>query len=427
MTTDEVPGVNVVALDCDGGHDAPMESPPTPTQPPQPSPRAAPSGIHNPAVAAAPFVYLDHNASAPPCAAALSVIAEWVRGGALGNPSSRHWPGQRARASLERARDQVAAGMGVRAEDLIWTSGATEADDLGIAGAPQPAAIAWAAIEHPAIAGPCRAVRDRGAVAIMLPTRDDGRLDVERAQPLLAAAPRPLLCVVAAVHHELGTVQPLAALRAAMAPGDRMHVDAAQAAGRIALAAVCGIADSVAISGHKCGGVAGAGALWLRPGQPLRARVEGAQERGLSGGTENLLGALALGAAATEWSQRAAAHADLRPLRDALRRGVADAWPGALRQGPRDPAEETGHVLSVALPGADAQALVEALDVEGVAVSAGAACSSGSGQPSPAIAALHGEARARQTLRFSLGVGTGPDDIAAACAALSRIAARARR
>ncbi len=422
MTTDEVLGVNAVALDSAGGHDGPMDPPLSTSSPPSSLP---PNG--GPGPAAPPTVYLDHSASAPPCNAALDAIAALLRRGAWGNPSSRHWLGQRARASLEHARDQLAGGLGVRAEDLLWTSGATEADDLGIAGAPQPAAIAWATIEHPAIVGPCRAVRDRGAVAVELPTHPDGKLDVARAQALLAAAPRPLLCVVAAVHHELGTIQPLAALRAALAPGDRLHVDAAQAAGRVDMQAVSRCADSVAVSGHKCGGVAGTGALWLRPGLPLRARVEGAQERGLRGGTENLLGALALGAASEEWTRRVEAHLPLRGLRDALWRSVADVWPGAVRQGPQDPADETGHVLSVALPGADAQALVEALDVEGVAVSAGAACSSGSGQPSPAIAALHGEARAKQTLRFSLGVGTTQEDIVAACAALARVRARLPR
>ncbi|MEY3014521.1 MAG: hypothetical protein RIT45_3256 [Pseudomonadota bacterium] len=372
---------------------------------------------------------LDHNALSPPCPEAIAAARAWLDRGPHGNPSSAHREGQRARSTLEWARAAVAAGCGVDAERVVFTSGATEADRLGILGAAEAigarGTVAWLAIDHPALVQTAEALVARGWSALPLPVDDGGRLDVLAATAALDAAAGPCVVAIAAVHHELGTIQPLAPLFAH--PNvTHLHVDAAQAPGRLALAEVAASAHTLALAAQKCGGFAGTGALIVGAGVRLRATQPGRQERGLRGGTENLLGAVAFAAAMAALPARAAEHAALRARRDAIAAAIRGSCPEAVRRGPLEPAHETGHVLSVTLPDAEAEAWVAALDVEGVAVSAGAACSSGTQDPSPAITALHGAHAARHTLRLSLGPAIDDDAVAQVAAAFARVAERMR-
>lgn len=358
------------------------------------------------------LLYLDHNAQTPASEAARRAVQGLVADAGLGNPSSLHLRGQRARAALDRARSAVAAACGVSAERVVFTSGATEADALGVVGVARRLAtagtIATLAIDHPALTSAAASLAASGWQALALPFDGGGRLDVPAAVAALAAVQAPRLIAIAGVHHELGTLQPIAELRAALDAlpgGGHLHVDAAQAAGRCDLHALAAWADTLALSAQKCGGFAGAGALIVGRGVTLEALQAGSQERGLRGGTENLLGIVAFGAAAADLEARRAVHAALRQVRDDAAARLLARCPSAIRRGPTTPAHETGHVLSLTVPYADADAWVAALDVEGVAISAGAACSSGTATPSPAIAALHGAAAARRTLRISFGPG----------------------
>lgn len=357
------------------------------------------------------LVHLDHNAATPPCPAARAAAREILDHPELGNPSSSHLRGQRARARLDAARRQIANVCGVDTEAVVFTSGATEADAIGIRGAAQARAagrgsVAWLGFDHPAITKPAEALVAEGWTAVEIAHDRYGRIDIDTTVTRLAAAPAPRLLAIAAVHHELGVIQPVQALLQASAETaaiDHLHLDLAQAAGRLPLKPLIACADTAALSAQKCGGLAGSGALIVGPGARLAAQQAGRQERGLRGGTQNLIGAVAFGAAATELEQRRRDHRGLRPLRDAVLRMVQLRLGEVRRFGDCEPDGETGHVLSIAMPWADADVWVAALDVEGVAVSAGAACSSGLGQPSPAATALAGPDVARRVVRLSLG------------------------
>lgn len=413
------------------------------------------------------MIYLDHNATTPADPRALALVTALLAESGVGNPSSVHFAGQRARAWLDRARAAIALSAGLtpakgETDRVILTSGATEADHLGVIGAARwlrrawhpdsatpatssahstpPGTIATLAIDHPALLRPAATLVAAGWRDCPLPYDAHGLLDVEAAVSALATMPRPWLIAIAAVHHELGLIQPLTTFAAALSSADarwavgadasrsgrgyRLHVDAAQASGRLPLPTLAGCADQLVISGHKAGGIGGAGALILGHGVKIDAVIDGTQEKGLRGGTENLVGAVALGAAAERFAERCADHDALRPLRDAAWRGIVAVWPQARRHADVEREHETGHVLSVMLPGIAAEAVVMALDVAGICVSAGAACSSGTTQPSPAVAALAGDAVARSTVRISLGPGQSRRDIDALVTAMGAIATR---
>lgn len=413
-------------------------------------------------------VYLDHSASAPLAPVAAAAVGAWLARHGGGNPSSQHVHGQRARAALDGARACLADALGLDVDGWIFCSGATEANALALRGA----ADAWrrvgrplgtigvAAIEHPSLLHPAETLEAIGWRRVDLPVGPDGVIDVASTIAALRGQPRPWLIAVAAVHHELGAIQPVAALAAALghaaaagaadatspavAPGRgrrrpavadaaaprhevpelHLHVDGSQAVGRVDASGWAAEATTVVVSAHKFGGLPGSGALWLRPGRWVDAQLRGGQERGLRGGTENVIGAIAMGAAATGIADRLAAAAALRVLRDRLWTELQVRWPGVQRHGPTSGGAETGHVLSVAFPGVAADVLVAALDLEGIAVSAGAACSSGTAQPSPAIARLAGAEIARRTLRFSLGPGVDEAAISRTVAVLASVRQR---
>jgi cysteine desulfurase len=366
-------------------------------------------------------IYLDHNATSPLVEPARIAMAAALDAG--GNPSSVHREGRRARHVVETARDQVAALLGVARDDVVLTSGGTEADRLGLAalagaGAGPPARIARPPIEHPAVLGAA------GPDALALEVDAAGRVDLAGVDRALAAGARVI--AVAAVNHELGTVQDLAAIAARVrAAGARLFVDAVQAAGKLALAPITALADAVAISAHKLGGPTGVGAVWVRPGLDAAWPTAGHQEHGRRGGTENVAGIAGFGAAAA-----AVLAADARPWAEVAALGeVLEA--GLIGQGARihgAGAPRVGGTVNAGWDGVLGESLVIGLDLAGVAASTGAACTSGTIAPSPVLLALGlPAAEARRAVRFSLGRTTTRDEVDRVLAILPGLVDTARR
>lgn len=356
-------------------------------------------------------LYLDANATEPlrPEAREAAIAAMDL----AGNPSSVHAEGRTARRVLEEARARVAARFGAAPRDVVFTSGGTEASALAIASLRRGRRVLAGATEHPAV---LRAAEG----AETLPVLGDGTLDLAALEAALAGGP-PALVLAMVANNETGVIHPVAAIAdLCRRHGALVHLDAVQAAGRVPLNLGALGADSMAISGHKLGGPKGAGALLLRPGLDLAPLLAGGgQERGRRGGTEALPAIAGLGAAAA--AADPAAAAPLAGLRDAIEAGLGLPVAGA--GAPRLP-----NTSCVALPGTGAETQVIALDLLGVRVSAGAACSSGKVSRSPVLAAMGLGAMAGEAIRVSLPWNAPPDAAArflAAHAAMRERLARA--
>jgi cysteine desulfurase len=351
-------------------------------------------------------VYLDANASEPlrPEARAAMLAATEA-----GNPSSIHAAGRAARRLLETAREAVAQHCGVRPAQVVFTSGGTEADALALHALGHGRRIVIGATEHDAI-------RAAAPMADILPVDAEG---VVRLEALPALLDRPALVCVMLANNETGTLQPIPAIaEICRAHGARLHVDAAQAAGRMAVDFAALGADSLALSGHKLGGPPGAGALLLAEHVPLAPLITGGgQERGWRGGTPPLPAIAGLGAAML------CPHTDLARLRDRLEHAARHAGAVVLGAG----APRLGNTTSLALPGVAAQTQVMSLDLAGIAVSAGAACSSGKVARSHVLDAMGAGALAGQAIRVSLPWNVADADIDAFIAAYQPMAARLSR
>ncbi len=364
-------------------------------------------------------IYLDFNATAPLSAAARDAIAEAMP--EVGNPSSVHTEGRRVRDRVERARNQVAALVGRPREQVVFTSGGTEANWLGVMGLAaaaeargMPRVVATTRIEHPSLRAPIAALRSRGWTVVDLDA--DGDAAVADAEVGLIA--------VGLVNHEIGTIEDRARARSGGAgAGPLVHVDAVQAAGKLDLTGLD--AESIAISAHKIGGPQGVGALVIAvdEGLPVGGAEAGHQERGRRAGTENTLGIVGLGAAAaavdwTTWTSVAA-------LGDRLEQGLRTI-DGVRIHG--DDRTRVGGTINAGFAGALGESIVMALDLEGIAVSTGAACTSGSIQPSPVLLGLGLSAdEARSAVRFSSGRTTTEVEIDETLRVLPRVVERARR
>jgi cysteine desulfurase len=358
-------------------------------------------------------IYLDWAATAPLAPAARAAMAEAaarLESGEWANPSSVHGPGRAARRAIEDARTRIAACLAVPAEALVFTSGGTEALAQALAGAGQGARLVGAT-EH-------AAVREAAPDAVRIPVDEEGRIDLAALESLLAAGPRALVAVQHA-NNETGVIQDLAAIAALVhAGGGWLLADCVQSAGKLPLPAA---ADAIAVSAHKLGGPAGVGALILRCREQFRpVQRGGGQEGGWRGGTENLLGILGF-AAALEALQHGWAE-QLRPLQQRLEAEAAAA--GALVNAGATPRLPT--ISSLRLPGVPAATQLMALDIAGVAVSQGAACSSGTLKPSETLLAMGHREAASESLRISMGWGTTEADIDGFLAAWAPLAARAR-
>lgn len=383
-----------------------------------------------------PRVYFDWNATAPlrpEARAAMLAAMECV-----GNPSSVHAEGRAARTIVEQARHDVAALVNADPADVVFTSGATEANAIVLAGAPWRD-IAVLPVEHPSLLAPLMGRVDWAAQRHLLPIDCAGRVDLGAlGRAGFVSAPDKsdrLLCSVQLANGETGVVQDVAAVVGVIrqhAAKAVVHTDAVQAVGKIAVdMATLGV-DALTLSAHKFGGPKGIGALIGRPSAKLSALMTGGgQERGRRGGTENIIGIAGFAAAARAARVDLNQMADVARRRDALEQAVLQLTPeavvisGQLNQlsGSRLP-----NTSMIALPGFRAETLVIRLDLAGIAVSAGSACASGKVGPNPVLSAMGlGPRIAESAVRLSLGPTTTDNDIAAFLAAWKSIAASASR
>jgi cysteine desulfurase len=371
-------------------------------------------------------IYLDHNAGAPLRPEALRALSA-AHAQIFGNASSAHGFGAEARAALSRARRQVATLAGVAPETLVFTSGATESNNTVLCQVAAGAHLVVSATEHPSVLEQLAALRARGVRVTVVPVARDGRLELERFTRALE--PDTALASVQTANHETGVLQPIAELAtAAAARGISFHTDAAQAFGKAPLGLASLPVDYASFSAHKLGGPKGTGALYVRPGAALAPLLHGGtQERGRRAGTENVPAIAGFGAACeAARAELAESSLLLTRLRDSLWAGIALTVPDVVRNG--GPDQVLAHVLDVSFPGASGEALVEALDLEGIAVSTGAACHSGSTEPSPVLLAMGvPEALARAALRFSLGPSNDAAQIEYVLSRLAEVVARVRR
>jgi len=347
-----------------------------------------------------------------------------------GNASSLHREGQRARAAIERAREQVAALVRARPDDVVFVSGGTEGDHLGLVGGAwalreRGRRVAVSAVEHHAVHGAAEVLAEQGFATDPLPVDANGMLDISSLDRLAAGT---VMVSVMLANNETGVLQPVAEAAArAHAAGARFHCDAVQAAGKIPIDAGSLGADYLVISGHKLGGPKGVGALIVRGGAPLSPLLRGsAHERGRRGGTENVPGIIGLGVAAECAARDLAAEGPrLRALRDRLEATIRAAAPDVVVHGARAP--RLPNTVNASFPGARSDHLLMALDARGVAVSAGAACASGAVEPSPVLAAM-GVPRALAicALRFSLGRTSTEDEVASLARVLPEAVRAAR-
>jgi cysteine desulfurase len=379
-------------------------------------------------------VYLDHAATTPLRHEAYAAIAAELL--QVGNPSSLHAAGRRARRVVEESREQIAAVLGVRAGDVIFTSGGTEADNLAVQGLyrarraddPRRTRVLALAIEHHAVLDPVEWLGEaEGADVRWLPVDGLGRLDLGALKAALDDAPdRVALVTVMWANNEVGTLQPVAEVAALCAEYDvPFHTDAVQALAHVPVDA--STVDSLALSGHKVGGPHGVGALVLRRGlEPVPLMHGGGQERGRSGTLDApaIAGlAAALTASMADFDVRVPR---VRALRDDLVRRVLDAVDGVTRNG--DPDDSLPGIAHLSFEGCEGDALLLLLDAAGIECSRGSACSAGVPQPSHVLLAMGIEpVTARGSLRLSLGHTSTSEDVDRLVEALPAVVARARR
>lgn len=378
-------------------------------------------------------IYLDHNATTPLRAEVLVAMQEALRD-LHGNPSSTHAEGAAARAAVEAARAQVAAAVGVEPGSIVFTSGATEANQTAIASALVAGErsgrrhVVTSSVEHPSVAAPLAAFEARGGRVTRTPVNAEGLLDPEAVQRAISG--ETALVAMLWGNNETGVLQPgLAEMAAgARARGVSVHLDATQCVGKVPVDLAALGVDSLAASGHKLNGPKGVGFLALRAGVGLEPWLRGGpQERRRRGGTENVAGIVGLGVACALADREVAARAArMASLRDRLWEGIAAKVPGVRRNG--SPAHALPNTVSVCFLGADGDVLLEALDLEGVAASSGAACHSGSVAPSPVLLAMGlSPVEAKSSLRFSVGHGVDEAQIDRVLAILPDLVARVRR
>jgi cysteine desulfurase len=376
-------------------------------------------------------IYLDYNASSPIFAEVLEAMVQ-AQDPAIGNASSVHRYGQRARALVDDARTSVAALLEADPDEIVFTSGGTEAINLSLRGAFDTLApagrkrIVVSAIEHEAVLNTARALAARGAEVVVIQSGTDG---VVRAVDMAAAITRDTALVsLMLANNEIGTLQPVAEVaRHCRELGVLFHTDAVQGAGKIPVSVRDLGVDLLSISGHKFGGPKGVGALYVRRGTRVTAQATGGrQERNRRAGTENVPGLAGLGVAARLARESLAHGMSISGKRDRLERTILTAVAGTTVNGGSAP--RVPNTTNISFDGVEAESLLIALDLEGVAVSTGSACSSGSLEPSHVLRGMGlPHSRARNSIRFSLGAGTSDDEIDVVASRVPDLVAKLRR
>lgn len=373
--------------------------------------------------------YLDYNATTPVDKLVLEAMLPYFAEN-FGNAGSIHSPGQQARAAVDHARTSVAALIGAKPAEIVFTSGGTEADNLaifGVAAASQAARkhVIATAIEHHAVLHACQALERQGVEVSYVPVGRDGIVDPGDIRRALR--PETILISVMHANNELGTVQPVDEIGRVAAEAEvYFHCDAVQAAGKLPVDVNRSAADLLSLSAHKIYGPKGVGALYVRSGTPLVPQFHGGHhERDLRPGTENVAGIAGFGKAAEVVRENLVAEAArVAALRGLLENSLLERIPSAAVNGSAE--NRVPNTSNFAFPGAGGEALVIALDLMGVACSTGAACSSGAIEPSHVLLAIGlSPDDARSSLRFSLGRFTTPAEIELAIdvipAAVSRL------
>lgn len=381
--------------------------------------------------------YLDHAATTPMLPEAVTAVAEAM--GELGNPSSLHGAGRRARRRIEESRESLAADLGARPSEVIFTAGGTEADNLAVKGVfwsrrasdPRRTRVLVSAVEHHAVLDAAEWLEsDQDAELVVLPVDEHGRLAPETLAAALDEAPeRTAVVSVMWANNEVGTIQPIRELtELAHARGVPIHTDAVQAVGSLAVDFAASGVDALTMTGHKLGGPVGTGALLLRRDLVPTALLHGGgQERDVRSGTLDVAGSVGLATAtAITVARRADTAQRLRSLRDELVAGITAAVPDVIVNG--HPTDRLPGFAHLSFPGCEGDSLLMLLDARGVECSTGSACAAGVARPSHVLVAMGADERtARGSIRFSLGHTSTADDVAAVVDAIAPAVERARR
>ncbi len=376
-------------------------------------------------------IYLDHNATTPLLPEVIDRMTGALRE-EFGNPSSVHHFGQQAKAAIDEARTDVSTLLGADPSEVLFTSGGTESDNIAVRGASEALEAAGrrhliaSSIEHEAVLNTLKALAKRGWRTTLLPVDQTGIASPDALRAALADD--TALVSVMHANNEIGTIQPITELaRIAHGRGALFHTDAVQTAAKVPVDVKTLGVDMLSISAHKFYGPKGVGALWIRRGlRVLPLLTGGRQERSRRAGTENVAGIVGMGVAARiARGKMADEGARLSALRDRLEAGILAAVPGTAVNGARQP--RVPNTTNVSFDRVEAESLLIALDLEGIAVSTGSACSSGTLEPSHVLKAMGFNAhRAQNSIRFSLGASNTDGEIDRVVAVLPKIVEKLR-
>jgi len=375
-------------------------------------------------------IYFDHNASTPVHPEVAAAVQPFL-GDLFGNPSSIHWAGRDVRKALEDARAEIAAFYGCRPLEVVFTSSGTESDNLalkGVAYRPGNAGkhIVTSQVEHPAVMNACRFLETQGFRVTYVPVNRQGIVEPDSVRRALEKD--TILVSIMASNNETGCIMPIEEIGGiAKGAGVLMHTDAVQSTGKVSLSWESLPVDLLTFSGHKVNGLKGAGGLLVRKGIELEAVLHGGhQERGRRGGTENVVGIVAMGKAFSLLSKDMAAEAaEVRRLRDAFEQALFARIPEIVLNG--HPTRRLPNTVNLSFRYVEGEALLLNLDMLGIACSSGSACTSGSLEASPILLAMGADPTDSQgALRFSLGRGNTDEDVAFAVDAIETVVDKLR-